>query len=281
MVGYIVIEVVVVIAAAAAVAWIARTQANSRRKKLRLEVTNLGNVRSRYELEAEDPAGDLEFEFALDGDPLPRREVSGGGPRPDSGAPQVSAAAAHRPASPAGPGAVQQKVGKATGLGGSIAQTLGTVGAFLPASLRAPLDRMSGRIRGGQVKVQRAQQVSGRVTTAKSAVTSRTVGRRQVSPQVETVQYGGPETPFVRPGESLALELVVRAARPGRVRHYPFSVSSRSVEQDGAPWVQEEGSVHIRAATGLRRFLPYVIVLAVTAVLLVLVVWLASTGGLG
>jgi hypothetical protein len=88
------------------------------------------------------------------------------------------------------------------------------------------------------------------------------------------------ETPYVRPGETLILDLWIRAARPATIRNHPYTIRSRSVEPENAPWLAEEDRVQILAASTLSRYLPYVIVFAVTAALLALDIWLASTGGL-
>jgi hypothetical protein len=275
MLGYIVISVVIVLVAAAAVAIIARSQAKRLSDKFRLQITNRGNVRSRYELRAEDSNDALAFRFTLDGDPLPQRELSGAG---------EERAAEPAPPAPsgqtAGEGGVRPKVDKAVGLGGAIASGLNTLGMILPQSIRTPVVRLSSRIQSGQMKVVRARQVSDQASRVKSKTKSktktRTTGRRRVEPVPGSV-----ETPSVRPDETMAVALVVRAIRASEVRTYPFSIHSRSIELEDAPWVVEESSARILAATGLFRYFPYLIVFAVTAALLILVVWLASSGGLG
>jgi hypothetical protein len=166
---------------------------------------------------------------------------------------------------------------KAVGLGGTIASGLNTLGMILPQSIRTPVVRLSSQIQSGQMKAVRARQVSDQASRVKSKTKAktRTTGQRRVEPVPGSV-----ETPAIRPGETVAVALGVRAIRASDVRNYPFSIHSRSVELEDAPWVVEESSARILAATGLLRYLPYVIVFAVTAALLILVVWLASSGGL-
>ena len=271
MLGYIVISVVIVLVAAAAVVIIARSQANRLSDKFRLQITNRGNVRSRYELRAKDPNDALAFRFTLDGDPLPQRGLSAEDEAPPSD-PDPPAP----PGQATGEGGVRPKVDKAVGLGGAIASGLNTLGMILPQSIRTPVVRLSSQIQAGQMKAVRARQVSDQASRVKSKAKTRTANRRRVEPVPGSV-----ETPSVRPGETVALALVVRAIKASEVRDYAFSIHSRSVELQDAPWVVEESSARILATTGLLRYLPYLIVFAVTAALLILVVWLASGGGLG
>jgi len=181
---------------------------------------------------------------------------------------------------PAREGGIRQGVDRAVGLGGSVAGALTALGMLLPSSMRGPLMQMSSRMRSGQMKVQRVEQLPGRVTRVKSVASPRAKAKGQARPDVETSLHTTVETPFVRPGETLAVDLLISAVSASKTRHYPFHVGSRSVEQGGASWLLEESSVRILAATGLRRYLPYLIVFAVAAAILVLVVWLAFTNGL-
>lgn len=266
MLGYTIIGIVVVLAAAATVIVVARLQANSLRKRFRLQIANRGNVRSRYELEGQDPDGALAFRFTLDGDPLPQRQFAEGAEAPARESP-LSAV----PARTQEEGGIQTKVSKAVGVSGTIASALNSLGMMLPSSIRSPVVRLSSSIQSGQMKAVRARQLSDQASRVKSRKT----------PQAAAASVPGTvETPFIRPAETVEVDLQVRALKPGQVQRYPFSIRSRSIEPEDAPWVVEEGSVQIAAATGLSRYLPYLIVFAVTVVLLILVVWLANTSGL-
>ena len=275
MLGYIIIVVVTVLAAAAAVALIARAQAKSLRRKLRLELVNRGNVPSRYELSVGDPDDALSFEFTLDDDPLPQRQF------PTTG--QTAAAKPVAPAptgQPAGAAGVQPKLNKAVGFTGTIANSLNSLGMILPRSMRTPVVRLASQIQSGQMKAVRARQVSDQATRVKSMASSRTAPKGQGAPGGQTGP-GSVETPFAEPGETQVVDLLVRAIKPGTARQYAFSVRSRSIELEEAPWVVEEARVQISSAGGLARYLPYLFVLFVTAAILMLLVWLAVAGSLG
>jgi hypothetical protein len=272
MLGYTIIGVVVVLAAAAAVIIIAKLQANSLRKRFRLQVANRGNVQSRYEMGGKDPDGALAFQFTLDGDPLPQRQFAA-----DADAPTGDPAPQAEPAQRQEAGGVQTKIGQAVGVSGTIANALNSLGMMLPSSIRSPVVRLASQIQSGQMRAARAGRATDRASYFKRLASSRTEPKAKgpVEPRSGTV-----ETPFVRPAETVDLDLEVRALKPGEARLYPFSISSRAIEVEDAPWVVEEGTVQISAASGLSRYLPYVIVLVITAVLLILVVSMASGNGL-
>jgi hypothetical protein len=168
------------------------------------------------------------------------------------------------------------------GLANRAAQGIDSVASFLPEGIRAPLDRVTIRLRRGQVKVQRAQQTTARVQSVKSKASAKAKpkSKTETGTRRQPVLPGAVETPFIRPGETLILDLWIRAARPATIRNHPFTVRSRSVEREDAPWLAEEDRIQILAASSLSRYLPYVIVFAVTAAMLALVVWLASAGAL-
>jgi hypothetical protein len=86
------------------------------------------------------------------------------------------------------------------------------------------------------------------------------------------------ETPSVRPGYTLAVDLVLRSVGSHEHQVRPFRVVSRSRDGTKAPLVIEEGNVEIRGGFWARRVLPLAILITAGAALLVLVAGLASTG---
>jgi len=188
MVG--IVTIVVLVLAAVAMIGIAVWQRKRLHKRLRLELANAGNVRSRYELRAEDPHEALAFEFSLDGDALPDGSVTESqetvtaavAPSGDGreGAPTTAASVG----GVATPGADRMAQGQqaaqkgqdaakqAMGAGGAIADLLTTVGRLLPRSIGAPLLQAAGQMRSGEAKAKRIQQTPGRV----SAQTKRVAG---------------------------------------------------------------------------------------------------------
>jgi hypothetical protein len=87
------------------------------------------------------------------------------------------------------------------------------------------------------------------------------------------------QTPLVEPGETLVVDLLVNPVRPFKTQHYLFQLFSRSVEQEGAPLVEEDASVYMVRPSLLRRLFPYLVVLGVTVITISLyVIFLTNAG---
>lgn len=284
------IVIVVIAVAVVAVIVVAWWQRKNLRKVLRLEIRNLGNVPSRYELKAEDPHGALVFQFALDGDALPPRTVS-------ATSVPVQVPAQERAPAATGPSdvqQVQQKARQAMGFSGAIADLLGSLGMMLPRSIGAPLSQAASQLRRGESRVQQVQRAPGRlkgqvgrVTRVKPVSTQKSTARpapapaaRQAAPaavQLTTVEPWV-ETPAIEPGRSLKLELLVKPARPRSSQVYSFAVVSRSVELEDAPEITEEWSGQITGLSGFRRYHPYFLIVAMAVFMILLAFWLANLG---
>lgn len=289
MVWYVAIAVVVITGVLLII--VARERRKHLRKRVRLEIANQGNVQSRYQLRAEDPDGDLEFQFTLDGDQLPEQIFFGAsGQRAEAPASTavgmpISAEGTPQPAKQSG--GAQEKVKKASAAGGVVAEMLTSLGSILPSSLGAPLMRMSSQLRRGQAQASRAQQVSARVGSLKPSGAPQ-VGSPAAAAQrpAEAVQptasahpagsYTWVETPLVPPGGRLNLDLIVKSAPPRDDQLRSFRVVSRSLEQRDAPQVVEEGSLPIKGGFWVQRLLPELAILTISLVILIVVFWLAS-----
>lgn len=166
MVG--IVTIVVLVLAGLAMVAIALWQRKRLYRRLRLELANAGNVRSRYELRAQDPRDALAFEFSLDGDSLPGGSVTE--------AEEVIVApveAAPEPPAVQGPQRLEQgreavqkgqvAAEQAMGAGGALADLLTAVGRLLPRSIGSPLLEAAGQLRSGESKAKRVQQAPGRV----------------------------------------------------------------------------------------------------------------------
>jgi hypothetical protein len=195
--GYVISVLVVLVLAIIAVVAVARLQRRGLRRRLLLEITNQGNLRSRYNLKAEDPTGNLRFEFSLEGDTLPDGSVAVAGravdaveshqvpasiapPSPDqaAGGMAQSAGDAKQKADQAKEKAAQakevaqekgklaqDKAKKAMGISGAISETLFSLGMVLPRSIGAPLLNASSRMRRTESSVARVQQTPGTLNT--------------------------------------------------------------------------------------------------------------------
>jgi VWFA-related protein len=75
------------------------------------------------------------------------------------------------------------------------------------------------------------------------------------------------ETPYVEPGQSLSLELLVDAVKPFHVQERAFTVMTRAVEQPEAP-TAEQGQLKFGGLSWFRRYPPqlFVLLLAIVAI---------------
>ena len=293
----IVIIIAIAIAIGVVLAFVVRAQNKRRRQVCRLEISNTGNVRSRYELKVEDTSGALDFQLTLNGANLPQKQilVSSSAPAKAPVSPTASPAPAAAKPATSGMGGVMQKVGRAKQASGTLAYFLGLIGSFLPRSIGAPLIQASYKMTDVQYKAYQMERASGQVgalrpgeraagpATLAAAAPETTVAPSapsQTLPATMSLNAWSP-TPFVEPDQTLALELTID---PARVRapqpiEVPFQVMSRSLDQENAPWVAENGIITV-AHTGLGRYLPLIIAVAGVVLLIILSVLLCSSTGL-
>jgi hypothetical protein len=293
------IVVVTVVAAVVAAVLVARLRKKRLQKRFRLEVANQGNVRSRYQLRAEDPEKALSFRFVVGGNSLPQLDL------PDSAAKVTHAGIpASAEALPAGPppstkdvpakgGGARKKADKALTAAGAIAELLSTIGMILPSSMGAPLFQKASQLRQGQIRARRVEQLPDRMTWLKPGAAKQAQAQDVAAPspaaaQQPVVSSAGRviqadglrwvQTPFIQPGETLAVDLLIKAMTSGKSQHRLFQVFSSSVEQENAPLVVEEGSVQIGGGFWTRRVLPYLLIAAAAITILLLAFWLANIG---
>jgi hypothetical protein len=252
-------------------------------RRVHLELANLGNVQTCYELRAEDPEDALKFRFLFQGSRLAPRQT-----------PRAAQVTSPRPADRPLPQEAHKKQGGilaaadgVMGSGGAVAGFLGTVGLMLPRSLGAPLLRASSQLRGKQIAVARVRSAPVQVRRlnrlvprqlwgAARRVPAATASRPAPAAQVDASPWV--QTPAILPGDTLSIELLVQSGVSGPNGRRPFRVISRPVEQEAAPVVIEEASVLFGAGFWTRPFLPYLSICFAAAALLLLAFWLASTG---
>jgi VWFA-related protein len=297
---------------------IARNQKRRRQKTYRLEIANLGNVPSRYELRAEEPIGALKFQFALHGVNLPQTAgvYEGAATKAPTGPPPTPKAAALTTNAVKGDGqsfreeveggGVQQTATQAMSTGNAIADLVDSIGRLLPGSLgesvrRAVLPAYQAQSRAYTTtsvvkgKVSQAQRVSSQVSQAKPAASparsapeparaqSAPVTKQQATRNTQYVARGPQwaETPPVEPGETLAVDLLIDPLKPYQAQDYSFKVLSKAVGQEGVPPVIESGSVQVKGVSWFRHLLPYLIftVVMITIVVLAVALVLSLMGG--
>ena len=267
----------------------------------RLEISNVGNAKSRYDLRAQDPVGALRFKFTLDGAALPQRQVVAAtetGARA-SPAPALAAVASSDGGTDAMSGAPAVSVANVSSFAGGIADLLYAFGYLLPSSVGEPLLQLGSRLRQGQYTAYRAQQARDEAAYVATSIPGRKAQRAtpiptSTSPVIpsaaQTMSSTAPthvwvQSPFVEPGETCTVELhiePVRVLQP-QPMDCAFQVMSRSVEQQDAPWTTDEWTVRVDSLAALSRNTPLLIVLGVVVVGLILAAAFCvnSTGILG
>jgi hypothetical protein len=226
----------------------------------RLEITNTGNIRSRYKLRAENPGNALRFRWRLDSANGVQRapmEVPRGGNgaslqtatraatvvRPRQPAETVDATgidALRRAAQSPVPQTVRKDAAPVTQLGHRLASAFGMRPPAVSRSLPAPLARVSGSVYSAQREVKRGRWISSIVSEAASAVGLQRPGASsgaQPEPGAEaarTIADTAVETPSVEPGESFMLDLLIDAIRAFGTREYAYKVVSTPSEREAA-----------------------------------------------
>jgi VWFA-related protein len=296
---------------------IAQMQRKKLIARRRLAISNTGNVRNRYELHARDTAGVLKFEFSLNGTKLARHQVAHVAESVEVAtvtevSDDAEMAGETVPAAPAVDlGKAKQTVGQAKTMSGLASTVLGGLGALLPGSLGQPFKNMSQKMRRKQSdtgrairvpkdKLDRAKALRGQVTQGSSkgsqtreavpsskAEASHIVAsvEREAVPATTVTRIGQPtveawsQTPFVEPGETLTVALLIDPLKPHRTQDCSFQVVSRGIEQKDAPPVVKEGSIHIEGISWFRLYLPALAFGIVSAAAILSIVFLLANAG--
>lgn len=281
--------VAVAVVTAVAILVVARVQKARLQKKVRLEITNAGNVKSRYNLRAEEPQGALRFRFILDGDSLPVHTAAAAG-RSTAGQPAVARTAARgrdKAGSQGKAGGARQKADGVMQTSNALAGLLNLVGSLLPRSMGIPLQQKASQMRRVQSRASYAQQLPNQMAWFKSSASRMVPGAAQAQERPasrDEAPAGIPgddadagftwsQTPYVQPGKALAVDLVIRSVLATGNQTYTYEIVSRSADQTAAPPVTAEDEVRIRGGFWARRFLPYVLVVLAAVALLILIYW--------
>ena len=284
----ILIVIAIILVAVVMMLAIARAQEKSFCKSFVIRLANKGNARSHYELWADDPAHVLKFDFSLNGIMLGQvgsgsQAVGQATPAASTAAPKVAVAKA------------QEAAGAASGFAEVIGGVLDTLGHLLPGSAGSSLLSLGLRLRQGENRVQRVSRVGQRAeglgrqagdfaTTVKGAAASRNGKASQVEQQNAQAddtdaETANPQTPYVEPGDQIEVALAVRPALRLKEDRVSFSVSSTCLEEEGAQPVTQSGVIVFAGMTGVRYYLPYLVVGGVA--LLLIVFLLVSTNVFG
>ena len=280
-----IISIIVIVVAVVVWGALIRRQQRRIQREFRLQIANLGNAPSSYQIQVLAPAHALEFEFFLRGSSL---QGEGPSPAPPAAVSRTAAPQGADPAprsAPAAPASgLKQAKGKAMGAGGAVAGLLGQLGMILPRSIGAPLLQTSARIRHGQSSVHRVEQLPQRTARLRPKIkppSTPAQPSRPASKSDATLPAPGAaaavtvvptlvETPPLQPGQSLEVALLVQPADIYQTKRYTFAVTSRPVEQPEAEPLRQETEIQIAGFTPLERFAPFLVVLIVAMVAIVL-----------
>jgi hypothetical protein len=279
--------VITVVAAGFAVGRTIQVLRRSYQRTCRLELRNLGNVPTRYELLADDPANVLKFRLLLNGVAMPQEPLEKPVSRSSDPAPQKSKPAPA--AQPKQPNQVREKSRVLVDL----AYTLGTI---IPGSIGQNFTQWAATARNVDYTAQRveyagqqAQSLGGKPTaTANSATVDDTAVEyaAPTPPPIATpvldITPGAWYTPYLQPGDVVALSLMVNPGHPDQTQHYTFRVSSRAIEPAQDTPLIETGQLQVAGVPLIKYYLPFFIVAGVMiGVLVVIALLLANTGALG
>ncbi len=258
--GLIIVAVIATIIAAGFVLW--RTLKMTRRSYLRtarVELHNLGNTRSRYEVRADDAAGVLKFQLLLNEVALP---ATGG------------LAPAEAPAPKAAVGSSLRTTDNVKQSGGALAELLMSLGGLLPRSLGGPLLTAGSNLRQAQYTANRAQNVAGNLSAARPAP-----GRAPAKAEAAVNALPVWQTPHLEPDDVLTLKLIIDPGTPRQTQHFAFRLTSAPIDQAGADEQTLDATLNVEGMSLWRMYLPFFIVAGVTlAILLIMAVLLANSG---
>ncbi len=281
------------------------------RKVFKLEITNAGNMPNTFDLCADDPTGHLRLQFyhrkvLLVQKPETVTETVEPEPAPVSAAAASASprkTPAQLPAASARPGAMAQarrQVGRVSYLGGMLADLLSAFGFLVPRSMKSGFYQMVGRLRGAQMAAAQVDNAASRVSQAgqtaawATSAASRSPAERALPPVAGQTPAAGPDvarqprqrtrsrtwyrTPTIEPGEQVVFDLISHPGWIYRTRLYEFAVICRPNEPADAVCSTEQRSLQIKGVSWFWRFVPYALICGIAAVLLYLLIRLASAG---
>ena len=244
-----------------------------------LRITNHGNLRCHYELQAHDPAKVLLFIFLLNGVELPPslRHVIVRQEAPAAALPtphQKQPPAKPRPPAKSAFGQQTRQFGQKTG---AIAGILSAVGSLLPRSMGSGAIVAGSKMRQAQAKTTQANRLSSKISNVSGGGTPEIGQARdakletgpppvQPAPSAPTTtgsqqiikSEGWVQTPYLTPGESVVLELRIKPREIRKSQNYTFKIISRNIEQGESDEQIEYGNIDFKGISWLRSFLPYV-----------------------
>ena len=252
-----------------------------------LELCNEGNVPARYEIMATDPAGALKFKLLLNGVALTPEPLNKPASRSDQPAPSTQS----QPKK-----STKASAREKSGILINIAYTISTIipntsiGQKLAqwALAAQNVDYSAQRV---EYAGQQAQSLGGKPAATPSpydapaaAPSPATIPAPPPPPPVPelNVTPGAWCTPYLQPGDMVALNLSIDPGRPVQTQHYTFQISSRAVDPEQDSTVVETGQLQVDSVPLIKYYLPFFIIAGVIVVAtLIIVILLANAGALG
>jgi hypothetical protein len=269
----------ILILAVLAFLWAARIRKQRLEQKLRLEITNQGNVESHFQLRVEELTGQLEFRFTCAGSRLP--EVFEIDPAGQVAGRQPLTA---QPATTGSGVKASQKAQNAMNLSFTVASILTSLGSILPRSLGTHFSQAGSQLYQGQAQATRVQQVSSQAASLAPGTRNNPAEAAPISPNssVSAPVHGFTwvETPAIIPGRIMIVDLMVRSAWLAGDTIRSFQVKSRSTEGGPAKAIVEDGQVLIRGGFWAHRVYPSLLILAAAILAFLLAIWVARLNGL-
>jgi hypothetical protein len=250
---------VIIVLAAVAVLNVLRAQKRRYARSYNLVLQNTGNMRSRYELQSNDPTGMMIFNFVLNGTPLgpPQGARNAAGQSGLSTTKAAVATAGNRMQS------ARFNAGRVTTTIGGL---LSEVGYLLPGAMGQSLRNMSQQVRGVDNQIQRVQLTTGRATrlagiasdTAESA--GRLVPGAGQGKAAEAPADDRTLTPYIEPGAQLQVQLMAAPADTRNARSTSFTVVSRATEAADAEVMMQQGVVDYSTLSNTRYIVLYALI---------------------
>lgn len=261
--------IVIVVLAGAAVLAVMRAQNKRYARSFSLVVQNTGNMRSRYELQSNDPAGLMVFNFLVNGSPLgPAQGAANKGSSSPASAKDTVASASN-------------KMQAARYQSGQVAMTIGgllsELGYLIPGPIGQSIRGLSMQVRGVDNSIQRVQLQAGRATRLANIATDTadSVGKvtgagqnGKIATPAQSVPAAPPDdrilTPYIEPGGQVRIDLMVAPADPRNARSTSFTVLSRSTETNDAEVVMQQGVIDYSDLSNTRANVLYALIAAAT-----------------
>lgn len=248
-----------------------RSMKQSYLRTCRVLLQNLGNVPTRYELLADDPGGALRFRCLLDGAILPQEPTatarSGNAARSSTAAPTASTSKA---------ASVREK--------GSVLVNLAyTLSNILPGPVGQSLSNWAMQARNVDYATQQAEYAGQQAQSLSGNGSQPSAAPSAPTPEpVLKITPGAWYTPYLPPGETAALSLIVDPGRPMQKQHYSFRVTSRAIEPAEEIPLVENGNLLVEGVSLMKYYVMFFVIAAITlAVMIVIAAIFANPGAVG